>query len=83
MVIYEKKTNNIYDFDVCRIVTSFQAKNEDDQVEFIKMKLNDLEKIENIKLNLLNRIKREYILRKRYLGLILNGLLYEAEKYRQ
>ena len=47
------------------------------------MKLNDLEKIENIKLNLLNRIKREYILRKRYLGLILNGLLYEAEKYRQ
>ena len=83
MNIYEKRTNNIYDFDACRIVSSFYEKNEDDQVEFIKMKLNDLEKIENIELNLLNRIKREYILRKQYLGLILNGLLYQAEKFRE
>ena len=83
MTIIEKRTKKIYDFDIRRIVRIFEEKDEDDQVKFIRMKLNDLQKIEEIELNWLNRIKRAYLLKRQYLGLMLTGLLYQAEQFRQ
>jgi hypothetical protein len=83
MKIIAKSSKKSFDFDIQGIIRDFKKKNEDAQVEFIKMKLNDLEEIDDLELNLLHRLKREYLLRWKYLGLILNGLLYQAEKFRQ
>ena len=71
-----------YYFDIPEIIMVFFDKETPKaQVEYIKEKLWELVKVEeSLELGLISRIKRYYLLKVRRLKLILNGLLFQAEK---
>jgi len=80
MNISIKNVQRLFDFDIPRIITVFEDKTAEDQVEFIRGKLHELVILNEAKLNFIDRLKRRYLLKREYIGLILNGLLYQAEK---
>ena len=83
MLLKEKSSQKSFNLDIHEIVRAFFEKSTEDQVDFIKSKIEELIILEDAKLNLINRIKRHFLVQRRYLGIILNGLLYQAEKFRE
>ena len=78
MRISIKSVHRSFDFDMPRIIAIFEDKTAEDQVKFIRCKLHDLVILDEAKLNFIDRLKRRYLLKTEYTGLILNGLLYQA-----
>jgi len=78
MIIKDSQTKRTFEFNIQSIINAYMDKNNEDQIEFIKMKLRELAEIEDLKLNWINRMKRYQLLQRKYLGFILNGLLYEV-----
>ncbi|MCK4761755.1 MAG: hypothetical protein KAW12_06100 [Candidatus Aminicenantes bacterium] len=80
MTIISKYGGKSYDFDIAGIIGIFQEQDAAAQEEYLRGKLDELIVVEDLELNLFNRLKRNYLLQWRYIGLILQGLLYQAEK---